>query len=172
MSAALLSALCCCRGLTAGRCCWNPCLNLKAANQPNSYCHSYLKSQRSQPFLLSVQKVGRITLVTLILVKRENVTVLASTPVLFSSAFYSFSFPPSLPPSHQLSPPRMPSALNPFFPIIAPIYICTSVLCYFLWTLFLHQEPEERINNDGYTFLLLLYAFSQSTQTLLPCMLR
>lgn len=39
-----LSALFTSRGLTSRRRCRNPCLNLKVANQPNSYCHSHLKS--------------------------------------------------------------------------------------------------------------------------------
>lgn len=62
------------------------------------------------------------------------------------------------------------------FPVTAPIYICTSVLCYFSQPLFMEHMPRERINNDRYVFISsfvgFLPQFSQSTQTLSPGMLR
>ena len=88
-----------------------PALHLRAANQPDSYCHSHLKSIRSQPLLLSVQRADSITLVTLILVKREDAGVLTTPPELFLSSPFSISGSTS--PAvflHTL----FPSLLNPF----------------------------------------------------------
>lgn len=158
------------RGLTGRRCCWNPCLNLKVANQPNSYCCSCLKSKRSQPLLLSVQRADRITLVTLIIVKRgvDNGRV----PSYWAFTFPVYSFLSSPPFTHLwlhfTSCYLHTLSFKSIFPM-SPLYFCHMLL--FMHRFSHNNLPEDRIHNvDSVSlpFVYFLTAASRSTVALLP----
>lgn len=131
------------RGLTGRRCRWNPCLNSKVANQLDSYCRFHLKSNRSRPLLLTVQRADSITRVTLIRVKRENGSLLLSTPVLHSflpllssATIFSISASTSLAVSctRSFSPPNPFSLSNLRLYFCHVLLLCALLLCASLST--------------------------------------
>lgn len=100
------------------------------------YCHSHLRSGRGRPFLLSVQRADRITLVIQILVESGDGRLLLSTPLtalLFISTFLLIRYPFLHLWRHFTSCLLHTLFLfsKSIFLAISPICVCISVKSYF-----------------------------------------